>query len=312
MDETKKPLVSVALATYNGEKFIEQQLDSIFQQTYTNIELIVVDDASSDSTLNILHAYRLKHSNMKVFSNETNLGFIKNFEKACSLANGDLISPCDQDDVWHTDKIKLMVEAIEDYPLIYCDSYICNEDLQQTRKKISDIVNCKTWNNCLQYAVFARIYGHTLLFTRKLLQNIIPFTEVIPHDWWIAYNALLNGSIKFLNEPLVYYRQHKENAFGIVGQKARKTALSKHEKKLLEEDKSRERIKLFYKLCPDRLTEEKNVLKQLMDSYEDFSISNNLKRMQLFFKYKHLLLAPKKYTELRRDLFCLKMFVKIK
>ena len=250
MNQTKElPLVSVVLATYNGEKYVEQQLDSIFQQTYKNIELIAVDDASSDNTLNILYAYRLNHSNMKVFLNETNLGFIKNFEKACSLANGDFISPCDQDDVWHVDKIKLMVESIGDYPMIYCDSFICDENLQQTGKKISDIVNCKSWDNCLQYSVFARIYGHTLLYTRSLLQNIISFTEVIPHDWWIAYNAILNGGIKFLNEPLVYYRQHKENVFGIIGQKAKKTNLSKHERKLIEESKSRERIKLFYLLC---------------------------------------------------------------
>ncbi len=306
------PLVSIVLATFNGEKYLSQQLDSIFQQSYNNIELIAVDDASFDNTLNILHAYRLKHSNMKVFSNQTNLGFIKNFEKACSLAQGDFISPCDQDDVWHVDKIKLMIEAIEDYPLIYCDSFICDENLRQTGKKISDIVNCKNWNSCLQYSVFARIYGHTLLFTRRLFEKIIPFTEVVPHDWWIAYNAILNGGIKFLNQPMIFYRQHKENAFGIVGQKAKKTSLLKHEKKLLEDSRARERVNIFYKLCPKELLNEKNVLRQLVNSYKDFSLKNNLKRIQLFFKYKDLLLAPKKYTELHKNLFCLKMFTKLK
>lgn len=312
MNLTKSlPLVSVVLATYNGEKYLAQQLDSVFQQTYTNIEVIAVDDASSDNTVHILNTYCSIHSNLKVFLNQSNLGFIKNFEKACSLSKGAFISPCDQDDVWHVDKIKLMVESIEDYPLIYCDSFVCDEQLNKTGKKISDIVTCKNWSSCLQYAVFARIYGHTLLFTRKLFKNIVPFVEVVPHDWWIAYNATLNGGIKFLDMPLVYYRQHALNAFGIIGQKAKKTELTRSGKNKLNKIKARERVTAFYNFCPAELQHEKTVLKKLMNCYKNFSLSNDLKRMLLFLKYKDFFLAPKKYSWLHKNLFCFKMFIKI-
>ena len=79
--QKENPLVSVVIATYNGEKFLAEQLDSIFNQSYKNIEVIAVDDASSDSTYNILKQYSLKYKNLKIFVNEKNLGYIKNFEK---------------------------------------------------------------------------------------------------------------------------------------------------------------------------------------------------------------------------------------
>ena len=312
MPET--PLVSVVLATFNGEEFIAQQLDSLISQTYPTMEIIAVDDCSTDNTVNILRDYAVQHNCIKLFVNETNLGFIKNFEKGCLLASGDFISPCDQDDYWVPDKIQLMVADIGDAPLIYCDSFVCNEQLQHNRNKISDLVNCRTWDNCLNYAVFARIYGHTLLFKKELLQHIVPFTEVIPHDWWIAYHASLQGSVPFFPEALVYYRQHPKNVFGIIGQKSKMQSVKTKpvQKRKLEIEKVRTRMQLFYHRCPPALQLEKQVLKKLHKSYSRFSLSNNFLRVYLFFKYRRFFLAVKKYSPLHQVLFCLKMFVKIK
>ena len=129
MNQTQSPLVSVVLSAYNGATYLAAQLDSIFSQTYTNIEVIAVDDGSTDATMQILHQYASIHPNMQVHQNEQNLGYIKNFEKGMGLANGYFISPCDQDDVWDTDKIRLMVEAIGDFPMIFCDSELVDENL---------------------------------------------------------------------------------------------------------------------------------------------------------------------------------------
>ena len=93
------PLISIAIATYNGEKYLEEQLDSIYAQTYKNIEVIVTDDCSSDKTVEILKKYYKSHG-LKYVINETNLGFVKNFEKAISLCRGDYIALSDQDDIW--------------------------------------------------------------------------------------------------------------------------------------------------------------------------------------------------------------------
>ena len=121
------PLVSVVLATYNGERFLKQQLDSVINQTYPNLEIIVVDDGSSDNTINILNEYAIRYRNVSVFKNEKNLGFVKNFDKACGLASGEFIALCDQDDYWLPDKIKRCVEAIGDNAMVYCNSMLCNE-----------------------------------------------------------------------------------------------------------------------------------------------------------------------------------------
>ncbi len=217
MNGQNQPLVSIVLATYNGERYLREQLDSVFNQTYPNIEVIAVDDRSNDNTVAILREYASAHFNMKVYVNDSNLGFIKNFEKGCRLSAGDFIAPCDQDDYWLPEKIKRKMEAIGNHSMIYCDSDICNETLTPTGKKISDIVVCRNFYSCLEYAVFARIYGHALLFRRSLFEKAYPFIDVIPHDWWLAFNATLNEGFAFLPESYILYRQHASNVYGVVG-----------------------------------------------------------------------------------------------
>lgn len=204
-------LVSIVLTTYNGEKYLAKQLESLFQQTYTNIEIIAVDDCSSDKTVEILTDHAKKYHNIKVFVNEVNLGFIKNFEKGCTLSSGDYIALSDQDDYWDLDKIRKLVEAIGEHPIAYCDSTVCDEDLNSRGIKISNLVNFKSWNNCLQLAVFCRIYAHAMLFKRSLFNIACPFLEVIPPDWWLPYLSTFYGGMKYFPEPLVLYRQHAGN-----------------------------------------------------------------------------------------------------
>ena len=312
MYKQKNDLVSIVMTTYNGEKYLKEQLDSIVQQTYKNIEIIIVDDCSTDKTSEILINYAAQYKNIGLYFNEQNLGYIKNFEKGFLLSSGSFIAPSDQDDVWHTNKIKLLIEAIDDCSLIYSDSFICNENLETNGKKISDKVHFSNLNSCLQQAVFSRIYGHTILFKRELLKRIIPFTEILPHDWWITFNAAIESCIKFEDKPLVYYRQHAKNAVGAIGrtEKVKKQMEVKNTHFAVEEH--RKRVELFYNACPENLKHEKEVLRNLNESYKNFSFKNNLKRMMLFFKYKEYFLAPKKHSWLQRNLFPLKMFLKIK
>ena len=94
------PLISVALTTFNGERFLRPQLDSLLAQDYRHFELVVVDDGSQDSSYSILQEYAARDSRLRCFRNERNLGFLQNFTKAFSLCEGELIAPCDQDDLW--------------------------------------------------------------------------------------------------------------------------------------------------------------------------------------------------------------------
>jgi len=118
--ESIQTLVSVVMCTYNGEKYLHPQIGSILSQSYDNLELIIVDDASTDSTVKILEEYKRRDSRLRYFVNERNIGYNKNFEKAFSLANGNYIAPCDQDDIWDPSKIETMMkEWLKDSLFVY-------------------------------------------------------------------------------------------------------------------------------------------------------------------------------------------------
>lgn len=136
-----KPLISIALCTYNGSAFLAEQLDSILGQRYTNWELVVVDDCSTDSTPAILEEYAGSDARIGLHYNEQNLGYNKNFEKALGLCRSELIAICDQDDIWHPEKLEKQVKLIGDHALVYHDSEFVNAEGQSMNRRISDKLN---------------------------------------------------------------------------------------------------------------------------------------------------------------------------
>ena len=101
------------MATYNGGKYLREQLDSILTQTITDWELVVCDDCSKDSTVEILTSYQEQDDRIKIFVNEKNLGFKKNFEKAIGLCSGDYIALADQDDIWHENHLLIIIDRYQ-------------------------------------------------------------------------------------------------------------------------------------------------------------------------------------------------------
>jgi glycosyltransferase involved in cell wall biosynthesis len=312
MDST--PLISVVVATYNGARFIGAQLDSIVQQTYPNIEVIVVDDRSTDNTATILHTYATQYSNIKVFINEENLGYVKNFEKGMLLATGDFIAPSDQDDIWLPEKLSILMRERGDHLIVYCNSELINDENQKIGKKLSDIKRLVSYDDCLTYAIGNAAAGHAMLFPRSLVANCVPLPTMIPHDYWLGFVATFTSPLKYIDTPLVLYRQHNANVFGATKIKSADGTIPKRKKKTTtqENEEAKERMRLLYEKCPDHLIEQKEVYRLLNKSYQDFSLSNNFLRMYLFFKYNKRMMAFKHRSLLRRWLFCLKMFFKIK
>src|ERR1700712_2781618 len=131
MDDNKQfPLVSIVMATYNGERFLEAQMNSVLKQSYPSLEIIVVDDGSTDGTAAILQSYAKNYHYIRLyFSEGKNLGYIKNFERGCQLATGDYISFCDQDDIWHPDKTNILMNAIGNHPMVYGDDELVDGQL---------------------------------------------------------------------------------------------------------------------------------------------------------------------------------------
>jgi glycosyltransferase involved in cell wall biosynthesis len=216
------PLISIALCTYNGENYIIEQLDSLVNQDYPNLELIIVDDCSSDNTLEILTSYAAKFPFILIYQNESNLGYVKNFEKAISLCNGEYIALADQDDLWSLNKISILYKNINDHILIYHDSAFVNEHGESMGKKMSDIINLYKGHDFKPFLFGNCISGHAMLFKRALIPYIMPFNKSYFHDHWIAFVATNHGSIGLVEECLVNYRQHDDASTDILSKKAQK------------------------------------------------------------------------------------------
>lgn len=228
------PLVSIAICIYNGAKYLPQQLDSIFNQTYPNFEVIAVDDCSTDGSRIILNDYAGKYPNMRVLLNESNLGYVKNFEKAIKSTSGTYIALSDHDDIWHPEKIEKQVEAVPGNILVYHDSQYIDEENNDLNVKMSEIFKLSDWNSPIPFFLKNCISGHTILFHRSLIEHALPLDKNFFHDWWLAFVATNIGTIKYIPLPLVKYRQHLNNTVDILGRNADEPAEKKDPNPLLE------------------------------------------------------------------------------
>ncbi len=216
------PLVSIALCTYNGAQYLAAQLDTLVSQTYKRLEIVVVDDCSVDGTYKILTDYANKHPQFKIFRNDGNLGFSANFEKAATLCSGDLIALCDQDDLWHPQKIELQVNAIKDNIFVYHDSEFIHEDGTGMNKRMSDLMNFYRGGDPETFLFFNCVSGHSILMRKELLSDALPLKKEYFHDWWLAYVATNIGTIDYIPQCLVQYRQHDKSDTNILRLKRKK------------------------------------------------------------------------------------------
>jgi glycosyltransferase involved in cell wall biosynthesis len=220
-------MISICLATYNGEKYLKEQLDSLVNQTIRPYEVIVQDDCSTDNTVEIVKQYTEK-LNLKIYVNEVNLGFTKNFESVLQKATGDFIAPCDQDDVWDGNKLEVLLLSIENYSLVYSNSLLVDSDGQSLGERLSNRIGNLFLDSMtpLNFIFANSISAHAMLFKKELLQYIFPFPKNIFFDAWIGCNAASLNGVKYLDYDLVYYRQHDSNTIGNK-QKIKKSMIQK-------------------------------------------------------------------------------------
>lgn len=281
---SQMPLVSIALCIYNGEKFMREQLESLVNQTYKNIEIVAVDDQSKDSSLEILKEYADRYPFFKYYENEENLGYVKNFEKAIKLCQGELIALSDQDDIWDLDKIRLQVEAIGDSLLVYHDSLLIDEKGKPTGKKMSDIVNLYHGDNPKTFLFFNCISGHSCLIKKELLQWALPFDKNFFHDQWLAYVAANVGSIAVINQCLVQYRQHSTSSTDIMN-KRKKINKKYHENRDIV--KMRKELKWLKHCQSYRFNKYQEFLDRLVLLFEE--------RLDTYFSYQYSQLLNENY-----------------
>lgn len=211
-------MVSIAMATYNGEKYLHEQIDSILRQTFNNIEIVICDDCSTDNTWDILQQYAGKDSRFHVYRNDQNLGFIKNFEKAISLCSGEYIALSDQDDIWMDNHIELLLNGIGDKVLSCGNALLVDEngkslDLSYKEMELLDSLPDDDFQKLKSMLFFRSPYqGASMLFKRELAKYALPFPqEVSYHDRWLAMVACVSGGISYIDNIVLYYRRTHDN-----------------------------------------------------------------------------------------------------
>lgn len=224
------------MAAYKGALYIEEQLDSIRMQTMPVDEVIVVDDRSPDNTFEILQKYQKQHPEfpLRVFRNEKNLGYRKNFHEAVSRCTGDLVFLCDQDDAWLPEKVETMAGILDKDPaiLVLASSFFLMDGAGSSFeiKKRHGWSNQNLYNRVVEPDALVRVKTEHLLvhnfcqgcaqvMRREIADRFVKtFTAELPHDWSINLIASEKSGLYFYNHPLFRYRIHGGNALGLVPQ----------------------------------------------------------------------------------------------
>lgn len=215
--------IDILMATYNGEKYLKYQIDSILSQTYKNFNLIISDDASADSTQEILKEYEKKDKRVKIYIQEKNLGIVNNFEFLLGKVENNFFMFADQDDIWDVDKVEISRDKLdaEQADLVYTDLKVVDENLNEISNSYWKIKGFDKkiykYNNFQSLYLNNYITGCTILCKSKWIKDILPIpktSKYVIHDYWLALILSMNGKITYIKQPLLKYRQHKNNSVG--------------------------------------------------------------------------------------------------
>lgn len=226
-------MISVAMCTYNGEAYLREQLQSIVDQSWKNLDIVIVDDCSTDGTVALLREFAAVDNRIRVFENPENLGFIRNFSRAIQECQADYIALADQDDVWLPDKLATLMAEIGDNLLIYSRVSLIDGDgnpLDGTFPRVKRIEG-----HCPLSLIFDNcVTGHACLLRKELVDRALPFpVSLLAHDQWLAIAAAASAELKASDQVLSLYRLHQRNTvFGWGKDKVRQAKVEKNRVKL--------------------------------------------------------------------------------
>lgn len=294
--------VEIVMATYNGVKHLQQQIDSIFNQTHTNWTLLIGDDRSTDNTPMFLAELQNKHpEKVKFLPFKTNAGIVGNFSRILEMTEADYVMFADQDDVWFPEKIEKTLHKMaelekqygEDVPLlVHTDMIVVDDDLKVIDKSHWHRLrfNPKHSGELNRVLVQTAAWGCTMLFNRKLVNIATPIPpEAFVHDYWLVLVAAGCGHVGYVKEPTLYYRQHSNQW---LGSRAPDFAWFKNEMLNNPKFQNDEELRImkhmlrgymFYKRYDNFLSDEQ---KQMVEAFIDMKYQPLWKELYWKFKYR--------------------------
>ena len=274
--------ISVAMATYNGSAYIIKQIDSIISQDLQPCEIIIVDDGSTDGTIEILKLMCLKYAFIKLYLNEINKGYVSAFKLAISICNAQYIALCDQDDIWESNKLsftfrQLKMIEVKDLPcMVYTDLSLISADEIKLHPSFWKYYSLNPHRTSFYSLLFGNVVtGCTALFNKSMAKELILMPDSIQmHDHWMALIAYGFGRVKALSEQLVRYRSHTNSVTNKTRPNIVQSAISMLEK--LNSDRYLhtyfQQSEIFNQTYNDKIS---NRIKYDMERFLKLKTSNN-------------------------------------
>ena len=282
--------VAILMSTYNGEKYLREQIESLQKQTFKKWELFIRDDGSTDNTISVINKLQVKDSRIHFLNDKKiQLRPMKSFLYLLSNVSADFYFFCDQDDYWLPEKLDLMLKVgkLDKPQLVYCGLKCVNQNLIPLKNDFENMMGT-IWG-------YSRFIGNdmpgcVMMFNSKLRNIAISSTKtyegIVMHDWWIALIAQTFGTIKFLNKRLVLYRQHGNNSIGAgkngnLMRKMLQRGVIKKQKKLVYQTYNQSVV--FFNTFKNQLPKAN---KAFLEDYINSPQKGLLYRDTLFKKYK--------------------------
>lgn len=228
--------VSIIIPTYNGEKYIKETIDSCINQTYPNIEIIVIDDCSSDNTINILEEYGEK---IKLYLNKENQGISKNVNKGVSLSNGEYFILLGHDDILASNHIEVMISEFDgnDIVSIHCNSMLIDSFGKEMRQARNDKTQTQKTNNCLfELSLDNFISSCGMIHRKDVFVRVSGWDETYKFygEWLYYIKSIKYGEIKYTDKVKAFYRKHETNITNTFKNKKVQIELNKYKKECRE------------------------------------------------------------------------------
>ena len=309
-------MIEILLATYNGERFLPEQIESIINQSYTDYSILASDDNSSDCTFEILRSYEsVLGEKINVVQSNTHSAK-ENFYNLLDMADAEYIALCDQDDFWERDRLKKSLKAVQrlerrygkETPiLVHSDLEIVDENLNSKNKKMSELTGiseaikyAKKESKCLytisteksfsRYLVENNITGNTVIINKALLDIYKRPKVSFMHDWWLGLIAFTFGKVGFLNECLVKYRQHESNELGAKNPLELRN-IKKRNKQMIREnyDCMFAQVEEFLRLYKDELGKSRSAdtyyAHKYLNAFVNMKSKNRISKIRDILKY---------------------------